>query len=227
MRQSIANSTYPRESFWETDPSPYTGKPWGTRDLEAKSWQIAASVKVGPDVFYCVRIICFSLQVSLEQWVNSGCFLWEGKWSVWQSPAQWDVFRRFPTIDIPSAQHPAQCTQAVGFASLPTYHQSSAVLPQRMGHIVLVDTHFGQCSTGKCDDCASTEASSGDSFTQNGQLEQLLWCILFSRGIRRPCSISLFPRDQLTHHGISTLMQNCKDKAFVCSILFHFQSNYS
>lgn len=131
MSQSIANSTYPRESFWETDPSHYAGKPWGTRDLEAKSWQIASSVKVGSNVF-CVRIICFSLQVFTEQRVDSGCFLWEGKQSAWQSPAQRDVFRRFPPIaDIPSAQHPAQRTQAIGFPLLLVQPQRSLVLPLR------------------------------------------------------------------------------------------------
>lgn len=174
MSQSIANSTYPRESFWETDPSHYAGKPWGTRDLEAKSWQIASSVKVGPNVFYCVRIICFSLQVSTEQWVNSGCFLWEGKQSARQSPAQRDAFRRFPSAaDLPSAQPPSQRTQAVGFASRPAHpqHCTRHCLP-----ITWWENHpsyFGQHSTSerspqKCDDCASTKASPGDSFTQNG-----------------------------------------------------------
>lgn len=116
MSQSTGNSTYPRGSFWETDPSHYTGKPWGTRDLEAKSWQIASSVNFGLSVFYCIRIIGFSLRVSTEQWVGSGCFLWEGKRSAWQSPAQRDVFRRFPTIaDIPSAQR----TETAGSAWLP------------------------------------------------------------------------------------------------------------
>lgn len=91
--------------FLGNRPKPYAGKPWGTRDLEAKSWQIASSVKVGLNVSYSVKIICFSLQVSTEHWVNSGYFLWEGKQSIWQSCAQWDIFRGFPPSLSPPAQH--------------------------------------------------------------------------------------------------------------------------
>lgn len=101
--------------FLGNRPKPYAGKPWGTRDLEAKSWQIASSVKVGLNVSYSVKIICFSLQVSTEHWVNSGYFLWEGKQSIWQSCAQWDIFRGFP----PSLSPPAQHTQAIGSAVFP------------------------------------------------------------------------------------------------------------
>lgn len=200
--------------FLGNRPKPYAGKPWGTRDLEAKSWQIASSVKVGLNVSYSVKIICFSLQVSTEHWVNSGYFLWEGKQSIWQSCAQWDIFRGFP----PSLSPPAQHTQAIGSAVFPRSCCSAlgTARPVWDGNtpwaaLLSITTAWWTCL------CKTTFFWRLDhpKWTQSGQWS---WYILFSL-------LSLSFRDYFIHPPGSRCWYRGKGKVCLCSLLVHWQSS--
>lgn len=184
--QSIANSTYPRESFWETSSSHCTGEPWGTRDLEAKCWQIASSVKVGSSVFYCVRIICFSLRVSTEQRVNAGCFLWERETRCSAKPCSHGTFLGgFPPSLQPTLSallcitpHAPSATYLLGNPPAASASSPPARVATKIGLLCLHKSIFWRLIHPKW-----------------MKSEQLFWCSLFSRGMkRRPCSVYLRER---------------------------------
>lgn len=155
----------------------------------------------------------------MEQWVNPGGFLWEGE----ALPS--GTFLGFP----PSLTSPQPKTH-------PSAVRPSALLRSRCSRCHPLGTSPAgnvtrlfqpALATKMChNDCASTKASSGDSFAPNRHRAIILMYRVFRRD-KEETLLCLSVSERLIHQEEGALTQSDKGKAFVCSLLFHFQSSYS